>query len=34
MQLVEVTATSPDGEYSRSVQTIVTDLRNRRLGDA
>lgn len=33
MQLIEVTATHPDGSYSRTVETIITDLRERRVGN-
>ena len=33
MQLVEVTATAPDGTVSGVIETIVTDLRDRRVGN-
>jgi type II secretory pathway pseudopilin PulG len=32
MQLVEITATMPSGGYTRSIQTIVTDLREHTTG--
>lgn len=33
MQLLTVTVTTPNGEYSRSIDVIITDLRSKKVGN-